>query len=125
MPGLPSIFSKGISPVWWGYRTPREIIVSDVPTAALYRALQLVIFATTINALVEKNTWAYSEAPDATGNIWAEPTESYTAKLQADYSSCQASHSGPARPPLQKAEHGASLLVAGSGRAPPSSPSRA
>jgi len=88
MPGLPSIFSKGISYISRAsrYRTPREIIVSDVPTAALYRALQLVIFATMINALVEKNTWAYSEAPDATVNIWAEPTESYTAKLQADYS---------------------------------------
>ena len=128
---MPGIFSKGISPIWWGYRTPREIIVSDVPTAVLYRALQLVVFAITISALVEKNTWAYSEAPDATANIWVESTANYTAQLQKDYSSCQASHSGPVQgqpaggPGRPQRRPNTALLVAGSGRALPPSPSRA
>ena len=87
----------GISPIWWGYRTPREIIVADVPTAVLYRVLQFVVLLTTCTSLFENNKWAYSEAPDATANIWVDPTDAYATTLnQPDYSSRRVSHSGPA-----------------------------
>ena len=117
----------GISPIWWGYRTPREIIVADVPTAVLYRVLQFAVLLTTCLSLFENNKWAYSEAPDATANIWVDPTDAYDATLnQSDYSSRWVSHSGPAEPSVEgsqrKAKHG--LPVAGSGRALLSSPLR-
>ena len=97
MSRLPSGLSKyGISPIWWGYRTPREIVVADVPTAVLYRTLQFVILLTTCTSLFESNNWAYSEVPDATANIWVDPTDAYATTLKSDYSSCQVSHSGPA-----------------------------
>ena len=113
----------GISPIWWGYRTPREIIVADFPTAVLYRVLQFAVLLTTCLSLFENNKWAYSEAPDATANIWVDPTDAYDATLnQSDYSSRWVSHSGPAEGSQRKAKRG--LPVAGSGRALLSSPLR-
>lgn len=70
-----------ISPVWWGYRTPREVIVADGKLCGFYWSLKILVYYLVINDLYNQNGWAYSEAPGATYNVWAEETDGFWAAI--------------------------------------------
>ena len=77
-----------ISPYLWAYRTQKEVVVAHVPTAVLYRLLQVIVIVCSTLYYISSNLWAYSETPEGQGSIWVEPTTAYRAAInRTDYSS--------------------------------------
>ena len=59
-----------------------------MPTAVLYRLLQVIVIAWSTYFTITTNQWAYSEKPEGEGSIWVDSTPAYQAAInnQADYS---------------------------------------
>ena len=93
-----------ISPYLWAYRTRKEVVVAHVPTAVLYRLLQVIGVVCSTLYCISTNQWAYSEKPEGEGSIWVDSTAAYQAAIdnQADYSAlpyCRRAHVPQITPP--------------------------
>ena len=93
-----------ISPYLWAYRTQKEVVVAHVPTAVLYRLLQVIVITWSTHFCIYTNQWAYSEKPEGEGSIWVDSTPAYQAAIdnQADYSAlpyCRRAHVPQITPP--------------------------
>ena len=59
-----------------------------MPTAIVYRLLQVIVICALSMTSARYNLWAYKETPEGGGNIWVESTPAYQAAIdnQTDYS---------------------------------------
>ena len=75
-----------------------------MPTAIIYRLLQVVVITWSTHFCIYTNQWAYSEKPEGEGSIWVDSTPAYQAAIdnQADYSAlpyCRRAHVPQITPP--------------------------